>query len=42
MIITLGYGFFALVAESVVWEWKAAFFTMLIDALLGWAFAFGS
>lgn len=33
MIATLGYGYLALVAESIFWEWKAAFFTMLIDAL---------
>ena len=34
MIFTLGYGFLAWVAESIFWEWKAAFFTMLVDACI--------
>lgn len=34
MIFTIGYGFYALVAESVIWEWRAAFFTLLVDVIL--------
>lgn len=40
MIITLGYGFFCLVADAIWWEWKAGFWTMFIDSILMWIFGY--